>query len=150
MNRRSSLLVFCMAVPALVGACATGSGGNWELEHVVVHFDHSSIKPVSAEVAKGGHVRWVNSGDDIRGRVVFPQSIASSFTCDDLGPTFESIGGGYVSQPIEVMGGSDVALPCPLVPGSYDYEILIYGSGLGSGVSPGLVQNRLQGKLVVQ
>jgi hypothetical protein len=43
-----------------------------------------------------------------------------------------------------------VELPCPLVPGSYDYEILIYGSGLGTEVSPGLVENPLQGKLVVQ
>ena len=96
------------------------------------------------------HVRWVNFGDDIQGRLVFPESIASSLTCKDLGWAFRLIEGRYVSLPIEGATGRQVALPCPLVPGSYDYEILIFGAGLGSGSTPAVPQNQLRGKLVVQ
>jgi hypothetical protein len=133
-------------VVLLLGACV--SRATWDSEHVEVRFTDRSIEPASAHVAKTGRVRWVNSGTEILGRVVLPASIVSSLTCDDLGPAFRPAEGGYVSLPIEVMGSH--LLPCPLAPGSYDYEILIFGAGLGSGPTPSVPQNRLRGALVVQ
>ena len=55
----------------------------------------------------------------------------------------------YRSLPITGMQSEQVRLPCPLAPGSHDYEIWLMGSGFGgeAGDEP---QRVLRAKIVVE
>lgn len=41
-------------------------------------------------------------------------------------------------------------LPCPLVPGSYDYEIWLIGAGLGEVIDARRPEQILRAKIVVE
>jgi hypothetical protein len=80
-------------------------------------------------------VVWENTAPDTRGFIVFPVSIAESFRCSDLGPSFSRTLNDYRSLPIGGMQGDRVGLPCALAPGSYDYEVWIVGGGFGDEIT---------------
>jgi hypothetical protein len=140
-------LLLCASV--LLGACAGGAGRSWEDDQVVVKFDDRAIEPAAARVARGRPVRWFSTSGDFGGRVVFPQNIDSSSSCDGLGPGFHLTEGQYVSDFIQ-MDGRQVEISCTLDPGRYAYEIRIYGVGLGGERDPALAENRLRGVLIVE
>ena len=154
MPRSVALTALCAAAGALLCSCtgpsSGGSGAEVEADHVVVRFTDRSVEPAAARVAKGGNVRWVNGGDDIQGIVVFPEGIAASFTCRDLAPMFRRVEGTYRSLPISGAESERVALPCPLVPGRYAYEIWIVGAGFGIESGALLPEKKLGAQLVVE
>jgi hypothetical protein len=82
--------------------------------------------------------------------VILPASIAASFRCQDLGPYFSKIENVYRSLPITDDESERVQLPCPLAPGSYDYEIWLLGSGFGDEVESDAPQTVLRARIVVQ
>jgi hypothetical protein len=48
--------------------------------------------------------------------------MASAFTCDELRPQF--VLNGDRIESVQVLGDNEnLATPCPLKPGSYDYEV---------------------------
>jgi len=141
---------------ALVGlaamACA-GSGGqpsgestNKPRKHVTVQFTDMTIHPSTARVLPGGDIAWLNYSMSYVGTVVFPASIKSSFTCDDLRPQFAKVADGYESDLIRG-DMANVITPCPLEPGSYEYEIRLFEGGGGMGGAP---MRSLQGRIVVE
>ena len=147
--------VFALLAGALLLACASGGSGsraakavekdlttqpqfksppttNKPRKNVMVQFTQASVHPSIARVLPGGNVAWINYADTFVGAVVFPASIKESFTCTELRPLFSKVAAGYKSIPITGAGGENVTLPCPLKPGTYDYQIYLGGGGDGS------------------
>ena len=112
---------------------------------VMVQFSDSYLHPSHAQILSGGTVSWANYGANLIGSVSFPVSIRASFSCVDLGPNWEQDASRVRSIPIT---GSmdDLELPCPLKPGTYDYELLLFDR-LSDAYSPQLT---LPGTISVQ
>jgi hypothetical protein len=137
-----------LAAPFLSCASAPGSGGSGQ--NAIVNFSFDELNPKTVHISADGNITWVNLAPDSRGFIVFPASIAQSFTCGEkLEPYFRRIEGGFQSLPIANVEPNHVQLPCPLAPGSYDYEIAIMGAGLGQTgeTSP---ERKLPGTIVVE
>lgn len=118
-------------LPLLACASPSGGGGGGVGSPSVVRFSSEAVTPPTVTIASDGNVRWVNTAADSRGVVVFPASVATRFRCSDLGPYFTRAPDGIRSLPIGDFESSTVQLPCPLAPGSYDYEIRLFGAGFG-------------------
>jgi hypothetical protein len=116
----------------------------------MVQFTDSTVHPETARVLQGGSVVWINYAADYDGSVVFPESVKSSFTCDDLRPFFMKTGKGYQSIPIDE-DSENVKLPCPLEPGEYSYEIWLF-EGLPDAPAAGMrmPQFKIPAKIVVE
>jgi hypothetical protein len=147
---RASLRTRCVALAALAISCAWTPGSNDAPRRAVVQFDFAALKPATVRIPADGTVAWSNIAADSRGFVVFPESAASGFSCGvDLGSHFQKTSDGYVSPPIDSFESPGVELPCPLQPGTYDYEIWIMGTGVGT-TDPGRPERKLPGKIVVE
>jgi hypothetical protein len=147
---KSALLAasFALAAPFLSCASSPDSGGSGQKQ--VVEFSFYELKPKAVHISADGNITWVNLAADSKGYVVFPASIAKSFTCgENLQPYFHKIAGGFQSLPISSYEPNNVQLPCPLAPGSYDYEIAIMNSGLGEA-DPTTAERKLLGTIVVE
>lgn len=98
---------------------------NKPRKHLIVQFNEGWVHPSVARLLPEGNLAWVNLADNLVAAVVFPKSIKESFTCTELRPLFFEVSAGY--QSIQVTGeeGENVTLPCPLKPGSYDYQIYL-------------------------
>ena len=145
----------CVVTALLLLSCSGTSGGSpgagSAREHVVVEFSGFAVNPKTVHLTPDGNLRWVNVGPDYSGYIVFPTSISQAFTCgDDLQPYFSKTDKGYVSLPITGDTSERVQLPCPLAPGSYDYEIWLMGTGFGSEYDYGRPERALAGKIVVE
>jgi hypothetical protein len=96
-------------------------------------------------------VRWESLAEETRAFVIFPASMASSFRCTDLHPYFVREGRLYRSLPITMEEESErVQLPCSLAPGSYDYEVWLFGAGFGKGFDIDGPEKRLPGRILVE
>jgi hypothetical protein len=122
---------------------------NKPRKNVMVQFTQASVHPSVARVLPGGNIVWINYADSSAGAVVFDESIKESFTCSDLRPLFSKVAAGYQSIPITSAGGENVSLPCPLKPGTYDYQIYLGGGGMG-GIGIDDPQITLPAKIVVE
>lgn len=138
---------FWIALAGLLASCASSPDPSGSGEPAVVRFSFEGVTPQTVEVPAGGNVGWVNEAPDATGYVVLPSSVASSESCDDVGPDFRESPGGYRSVAIQPFEEEPVLMPCPLPPGEYDYEILVTGTGLGEGVGGGPT---LHGRIVVE
>ena len=154
MSRANVATVSCVAAAALLVSCSSPSGGApgaFEVrEPAVVQFSYQAVDPQTVRISGDGNVRWVNIADDALGFVVFPASIASGFRCNDLKPYFSRTANVYRSLPITGMESERVELPCPLAPGTYDYEIWLVSAGLGVEVDDVEPQQILRAKIVVE
>ena len=139
----------------LVVACAGGEP-TWEQlpttnkprKHVMVQFTDATVSPSIARLTPGGTISWVNYSTIYSGSVVFPATISE--VCSDLRPDFMEIAAGYQSIPISGEM-DDVAFPCPLPPGSYDYEIWLFQGGpLGGPGDMDDPQARAEASIVVE
>jgi hypothetical protein len=143
-----------VAVALLVVSCASPSGRSpgteGEAEPTVVRFSYDGVKPATVRISADGNLTWVNEASDTRAYVVFPAGTASSFTCDSLVAYFTRTPAGYQSLPITSMESETVKLPCPLAPGSYDYEIWLVGVGLDETSDDATPQQVLRAKIVVE
>jgi len=154
MSRANRITVSCVAAAALLVACssilggAPGAGGY--REPTVVQFSFEAVNPQTVRIPASGNVTWENLAADTRGFVVFPASIASAFRCDDLHPYFTRMESVYRSLPLTDEESERVQLPCPLAPGSYDYEIWLMGSGFGVDFGDGKPEHVLRAKIVVE
>jgi hypothetical protein len=135
-------VLFVLACAGAPNAPGEGSGPR---QHVEIQFGDMAIHPQTAILRQGGKAVWINTSTEYRGAVVFPESIKASFTCDELRPVFSKTGIGYQSIPISA-DVETVALPCPLKPGSYDYQLYLFDD-MGGVDDP---QRTLQGKIVVE
>ena len=135
-------VLFALACAGAPNAPGEGSGPR---QHVEIQFGDMAIHPETAILRQGGNAVWINTSTEFQGAVVFPEGIKASFTCDDLRPVFSKTGAGYQSIPISADVES-VALPCPLKPGSYDYQLYLFDDMSGMD-NP---QRTLQGKIVVE
>lgn len=112
---------------------------------VEVQFSDAALEPAVAHVPAGGNVVWAQGAATYAGAVFLPASMKDAFTCDDLRPEFKEVSGGYLSQPL----GSDterVGLPCPLKPGTYAYELILFPEDMGGADT---ATQRLKGTIVV-
>lgn len=154
MSRASASTVACLAAAALLVACSSSSGGapgaGAYREPVVVQFTYQAVSPETVHIPAGGNLTWKNIAADTRGFVIFPASIASAFRCQDLRPYFVRMETVYRSLPLTDEESERVQLPCPLAPGSYDYEIWLMGSGFGVDFGDGKPEQILRAKIVVE
>ena len=125
---------------------------NKPRKNVVVQFSDASLHPSIARVTPGGGVAWLNYTMGYTGAVLFPDSFPSDLTCGEPGPRFSRVARGYQSIPISTSGGEDVALPCPLKPGEYQYEIYLFGSAFEGDPGSSMFDpnTTMQGKIVVE
>jgi hypothetical protein len=135
-------VLFVLACAGAPNAPGEGSGPR---QHVEIQFGAMAIRPQTATLRQGGKAVWINTSTEYQGSVVFPEGIKASFTCDELRPVFSKTGAGYQSIPISA-DVETVALPCPLKPGSYDYQLYLFDDM--SGMADPL--RTLQGKIVVE
>ncbi len=155
MQTRPLAIALCFAIATAV-SYATPSASrepstNKPRKHVVVQFSNAHVHPEIARVTPGGNVAWVNYSTDYVGSAVFPASLAAALTCKETRPLFMKTGAGYQSIPITGEGGEAVRLPCPLKPGSYDYEIHLFQGGMGDmGAGMGNPVHQLPAKIVVE
>lgn len=141
-----------LVIAVVLGGCAGGAGTqSGPRKDVVVQFTNMNIEPQTAQVAAGGNVAWTNMATEYGGVILFPESVVDSFTCTELRPLFTRTGDGLQSIPI-AQDSENVALPCPLKPGSYDYQVNLFEAhGEGSmGVSMENPVRSLRGKIVVE
>ncbi len=82
--------------------------------------------------------------------MVFPAEILDSFTCSELRPLCMTVAAGSQSVPIP-RAMENVALPCPLKPGEYEYTIYLFSGGRG-GTMGGMENpvTTMAGKIVVE
>jgi hypothetical protein len=147
---KTALVVASVALAAPFLSCASTPGSGGSGQNAIVNFSFDALNPKTVRIPADGNITWVNIAPDSRGFVVFPASIAQSFTCgENLQPYFRKIAGGFQSLPIGGVESNHVQLPCSLAPGSYDYEIAIMGAGLGETFesSP---ERKLPGTIVVE
>ena len=160
---RKSLLAGLLAAAAMSwAACATDTttptnlsikepafrsptSTNKPRQHVMVQFTDSYLHPSHAQILEGGTVSWANYAANLTGSVSFPPSIRASFACVDLRPNWEQDASGIRSIPITGLV-DDLELPCPLKPGTYSYELLLFDR-LSDAYNPQLT---LPGKITVQ
>jgi hypothetical protein len=143
-----------LSIVALLGCGMPTSKGppstNKPRKHVMVQFTSMTLHPSHAQVLEGGNVVWINYADNYQGSVVFPESIASGFTCDDLRPLFMKTDAGYQSLAI-LPDSENVTLPCPLKPGEYDYELQLFeGSWMGPGAAMANPVRQMPGTIIVR
>lgn len=146
-------LVSCLAAAVLLVSCTGSSGGllgGPYSEPTLVQFSYDAITPQTVRIAPDGNVRWENNADDARGFVILPESMTPSFHCSDLRPYFVKMDTVYRSLPLLGVESERVQLPCALAPGSYDYEIWMFGAGFGKEFNDGRPQQILRGKIVVE
>jgi hypothetical protein len=149
---KTALFAASVALAATFLACAptpgTGTGGTGKI--TVVQFTFDELKPKSTHIPPDGNISWVNLSPDSRAFVVFPASIAESFTCgENLEPYFRKIEGGFQSLPLTSFESNTVQLPCSLPPGSYEYEVAITNAG-GMQLDPSAPPQKLLGTIVVE
>ena len=120
---------------------------------IVIQFDDMSVEPSVARVKRGGSVAWTSVASTYRGVISFPDSIRGHFTCTDLRPDFFEAGKGRLQSITIAQGDENVALPCPLEPGSYEYRVDLYTGAQGM-VAPGIGMDdpmrTIEGKLIVE
>jgi hypothetical protein len=118
-------------------------------QHATVKFSFDSLEPEMVKLTADGNVSFVNRGEEVTGVVVLPTEIQASLACGDrVGPMFRKTDAGFASLPIEEAEANRVQLPCKLAPGTYSYEIWIFGAGQGSeGEGP---MKKFSGKIVVE
>jgi len=117
-----------IALAAHVVACAGAPGNDSYDPPTEVQFTWDTVNPATVRITPNGIVTWTNTSEESRGFVVFPASIAASFSCGDLRPYFLKTGSSYQSQPLTTYDSERVKLPCPLKPGTYPYQIVLVGA----------------------
>jgi hypothetical protein len=151
MRRLHRIIVSCVAAAALLVACAGAS--RWlgpDVEPTLVQFTYRAVNPQTVRIPPDGNVTWENAAPDTIGFVVLATNIAPSFRCTDLHPYFEKKETVYRSLPLTDEESERVQLPCPLAPGSYDYEIWLIGTGFGEFSADREPQQILRAKIVVE
>jgi hypothetical protein len=141
-----------LSILALLGCGTPLSGGppstNRPTKHVMVQFTNMTLHPSHAQVIEGGDVLWVNYAMNYTGTVVFPASTAKLFNCTDDRTIFMKTDNAYQSIPIE-HDRERVITPCPLPPGEYDYELLLFEPGVSMGAMLSDPVRRMPGKITV-
>ena len=122
---------------------------NAPRKDVLVQISDDSVRPSVARVLAGGSVAWLDASSLYWGAVLFPESIAKAFTCTELRPMLSQVAGGYQSLPIRG-DNENVALPCPLAPGTYEYQVLLFDDAVGDGMGPDDPQLTLRASIVVE
>lgn len=96
-------------------------------ENVVVQINEGDVMPSVARIKAGGSVTWANLSDMLA-TVRFPSGIKGKLTCKEpLRPDWNYVADGIESIPMK-SDAENVVFPCALVPGTYAYEIWIFGS----------------------
>ena len=145
---RATSVVLCSVLALNLLWCAGPGPGNY-IPPTEVQITWEALSPEAVQIAADGNVTWINNSDESRAFVIFPAAIAASFTCADLRPYFLQTEDGYRSLPLTSYESERVELPCPLKPGTYDYEIWLMGAGEGGIASGDAGRTMLRGKIVV-
>ena len=148
--RPLAVLALAASFVCAPAAASDHASRNKPRKHVMVQFSDMSVHPKIAQVLPGGSVVWINYSTMYRGVISFPLSTASSFTCSELRPIFSKTADRI--QSIPVTGDMEnVALPCPLKPGEYDYKIDLFSGELG-GLDAGMYdpERSMDGKIIVK
>jgi hypothetical protein len=123
---------------------------NHPRKNVTVQFTDASLHPSIAQVLEGGMVTWVNYASESEGTIFFSDEVAKAFPCD-LRPDWMKTDDGYQSIPITIgTAENDLDLPCPLPPGTYDYEVWLFTRRVGRPDTMADPQSQMKGKIVVQ
>lgn len=96
----------------------------------LVQINDGSVLPPEARIKAGGSVTWTNdSASGLMAVVRFPSGIKGKLTCKEpLRPDWQYVADGVESIPVSE---EDVVFPCALEPGTYRYEVMMFGSLAG-------------------
>ena len=123
--RLIQLGVLISLFPFLGSGCASNPGeAN---SHKVVQINNMSLAPKVVQVSGSKNsIAWNNWSSSVAS-VQFPASMADAFVCKDLRPQFVLSGDRIES--VQALGDNEnLATPCSLKPGSYEYEVWLSGS----------------------
>jgi hypothetical protein len=91
----------------------------------VVEIRDTGIQPDTAHLPPGGRITWVNRSTLYSAAILLPRDVIERLDCPGLRPSFSPVAEGYRSEPLE-SGGEETALPCPLPPGEYVYQVQLF------------------------
>ena len=123
--RLIQLGVLISLLPFFASGCASNPGeAN---SHKVVQINNMNLAPKVVQVSGSKNsIAWTNWSSSVAS-VQFPASMASAFVCSDLRPQFVLSGDRIES--VQALGDNEnLATPCALKPGSYEYEVWLSGS----------------------
>lgn len=109
----------------------------------VVQINEMKLTPEVVQLSGSKNsIAWTNWSSSWA-RVVFPGGMTSAFTCTDLRPQFAFTGDRI--QSINASGDNmDLVTPCPLKPGSYEYEVWLYEPRFDRGDPRTKVKGRIE------
>jgi hypothetical protein len=145
--RRASIVAVTCAAALGAGCSAWVRPQSERPSHRVwIDFTGGDIRPSVAQVEAGGQVVWNNDSTLYAGSVVFPTRVAERLGCRTT-DTFHFTAAGYQSV---ALGGAvdELAWPCALERGDYDYEVRLFDSPPLS--VPGDPESVLHGRIVVR
>ena len=129
--RLRGVAIFAFLALFVISGCASSSGkpaGPQPLhKNIVIQINQFHVRPEIAKVpAEGNSIAWTNWTDSLA-MVVFPAEVADAFTCDEVRPDFV-VNGPHLESIAAVGDNEDLVTPCPLKPGTYDYQVYIFQS----------------------
>jgi len=140
--RLFQLGILIALLPLFTPACASNPSEVNSQKAVQINAMNLAPEVVQASGSKNS-IAWTNWSSSWA-RVVFPGGMTSAFTCTDLRPQFVFTGDRIES--IRASGDNmDLVTPCPLKPGSYEYEVWLYEPRFDRG-DP---QRKLKGRIEV-
>ncbi len=122
-----------------------GDGGSKAArQNMVVQINNMTLSPRVVRVtAKGNSIAWDNWSEYLA-VVSFPLSILDAFTCKEMRPDFARTA-DRIESFAAIGDNEDLVTPCPLKPGTYDYDVYLANS-LANRDNPQLT---LKGQIVV-
>ncbi|MAI27766.1 MAG: hypothetical protein CMN75_17205 [Spirochaeta sp.] len=120
-------LVVLFSIPGCAGNPGDKKGTTAERKNVVIQINQFKVHPAVVRVpAEGNSIVWTNYSD-LLAAVSFPAAVADDFTCSDVRPNF--VVNGPLMESITIVGGREgLWTPCPLKPGTYEYEVHLFNS----------------------
>jgi len=148
-SRFGSAVVVLLLTAVSLG-CAMSSGGQDSgkksslHKNIVIQINQFHVRPEVAKVpAEGNSISWTNWSDSLA-MIVFPAEVAQAFTCDEVRPDFV-VNGPHLESITAIGSNEDLVTPCPLKPGTYDYQVYLFESP-GDRYNPEL---KSKGQIVV-
>ncbi|MCH2185086.1 hypothetical protein MK280_04370 [Myxococcota bacterium] len=142
--------VVVLLLTAFSLGCAMNSGGQDSgkkpslHKNIVIQINQFHVRPEVAKVpAEGNSIAWTNWSDSLA-MIVFPAEVAQAFTCDEVRPDFV-VNGPHLESITAIGSNEDLVTPCPLKPGTYDYQVYLFESP-GDRYNPEL---KSKGQIVV-
>ncbi len=148
-EKRGCTTAALLMIALLLGCASFSDGGDSGKapglhKNIVIQINQFHVRPEVAKVpAEGNSISWTNWSDSLA-MIVFPAEVAQAFTCDEVRPDFV-VNGPHLESITAIGSNEDLVTPCPLKPGTYDYQVYLFESP-GDRYNPEL---KSKGQIVV-